>query len=266
MAAFENEGTKIENETWKILDQLRARLQLLVGSLTAMQNDLANPDVRLPPWQQFQTSMNKVQHEINEVAEQIKKHQETLSRIVIVPDPKFPIRQQHILQTLMRTKMEPSIEDWIEQNLKSVQDKANEEENRDWIQLEKNPLKRLSEKDRQELWPWAAITANFEGRNHIWGADFTMAEKAEGVEKVETGLFRALEEPATPDPYADPAAEGDQQDQYLEVGVDEADEAEKMDIDQARQGTAGTAAQSKRSQAAMPMDNIHRFMTKGVLA
>ncbi|KAJ9662362.1 mediator of RNA polymerase II transcription subunit 8 [Neophaeococcomyces mojaviensis] len=263
MASFESEGTKIETDVWKVLDRLRARLQLLVGSLTAMQNDLANPNVALPAWPQFQTSMNKVQQEINQVAEQIKQNRETLSNMVLVPDPKFPIRQQHILQTLMRTKMEPSVEDWIEQNLKAAHEKT-EEEKRDWIELDRNPLKRLTEDDRRQLWPWAAVTANIKGKSHIWGADFTAAEKAEGCEKIETGLMRPLEEPPTPDPYAESGLDGEEPQQYVEVDVEGADEADKMDLDQTRQSGARAASHSTLARSAIPMENIHRFMTKGV--
>lgn len=270
MSTFDSEGTKLEIETWKILDQLRARLQALVGGLTVMQSEIGNPNGRLPPWPQFQTSMNRVQREMNEVVQYLKEQQEAVSSIVVVPDPKFPLQQQHILDTLMRTKMEPATEEWIDQNLKAAREK--EKEDSQFSAGFGGQNNRLSEEDREKFWLSAVLTANLEGRKHVWGADFTMAEKELGCENIDTGLLRELDVPPTPDPYTneDLSGEEEDEDQYQEGDMDVEggkypDAGSRMDIDQTKRGGAAENSGVINSIPSMPIDAIHKFMTKGEL-
>lgn len=89
----------------------------------------------------------------------------------------------------------------------------------------------LREEELAELWDWAPVEANHEARGRDWGGDFTLEEMEQegGVTNVVTGLKRALD-----------------------VGEEEEEE--------------GEAEEQGQGEAAMPLADVLRFMTTGVLA
>ena len=95
----------------------------------------------------------------------------------------FPGRyQSDVIQMLLRTKMEPDVEEWFEQGQSLGKD------------LKSTP-QMLRDNDRQALWQWAPGAANAEARRQKWGADYTLAEVQNGIEDIVTGLKRELMEP-----------------------------------------------------------------------
>ena len=121
--------------------------------------------------------------------------------------------------------------------------------------------KGLPKSDREELWQWAPVAANDEIRKQNWGGDYTMAEKQSGIENVETGLRRELQEP--PDP--------DEQDEV--EGAEESDEGDddEEDVVEIRKkpnapGLEFNLTTVKKSPPQMPIENIFRFMSTGATA
>ena len=80
-----------------------------------------------------------------------------------------------MLNQLLRKKLEPHVEDWVEEGRKSGEELPDPE-------------------GVTELWEWAGMAANEQARKHEWGGEFTIEEREWGVENVVTGLKRGFEE------------------------------------------------------------------------
>ena len=143
---------------------------------------------------------------------------------------------------MLRTKLEPDVEDWVEQGAKKIS---------------KESVGALSDRDRNELWQWAPSAANAEARRQKWGADYTLAEKEAGVEEVVTGLRRELVVP--------PDETEEEDEEYEEVTEEEEDEeADKMDVEtRQKPNVSGQAASSRPAASSMPLNSIHKFMVTG---
>lgn len=225
------------------LDQIRTRLLTLNASLGKLRENIATQNP-LPSWNSLQSHANLISNNLQSIAEQIAEHQQDLSSTQAFPLPQYPGKQQgFILETLLRTKLEPNVEEWLDEGRRM----ATEEQNRT----------NLSDQARSELWQWAPSAANAEARKQKWGADYTLAEKLNGIENVITGLKRELIEPA------DDIDE--EEDDYDDISDDD-EEEDKMDVEQPQTGAAaGRSGSPQQSTAApqMPLETIHRFMTTG---
>lgn len=183
------------------------------------------------------------------MAKQLADNQQLLSSLVAYPLPKYPSTQAHLLEHLLRTKLEPKVEEWVESG-HEIARKSSQGRHR-----------RLSDSDRDELWQWAPVAANDEIRKQNWGGDYTMAEKQSGIDNVKTGLTRVLQEPPEPDEHDD--GEG------VEESAEEDEEEE--DIVEIRRkpnapGLEFDVSTRKRSTPQMPIENILRFMVTGSTA
>jgi len=169
--------------------------------------------------------------------------------MVAFPLPKFPPAVANsVLDSLLRTKLEPNVVEWVEQGEALGRGEQNSQ------------ARNLSDSERHELWQWAPSAANVEARKQKWGADYTLAEKQAGVEHVVTSLRRELMEPLDED--------DGEEDEYDEVTDDEEDDADKMDVEgQAKSAGASTAQAQSLARAViappMPLESVHRFMTTG---
>lgn len=85
-----------------------------------------------------------------------------------------------MLEQLLRTKLDPRVDDWVARGRDGGQKALREGA--------------LSETQLAELWEWAPVEANAEARRRDWGGDFTLEEMDEGVKGVVTGLRRRLDE------------------------------------------------------------------------
>lgn len=182
---------------------------------------------------------------------QLSEHRETLQSTVAYPLPQFPGKERSfILETLLRTKLEPNVEEWIEEG-ESIT-----------LQRQKGAQKGLSDEERNALWQWAPGAANKEARKQKWGADFTLEEKQNGIENVITGLRRDLIEPTDDD--GDEVEEEDEEEEY-EVTDDEDDD--KMEVEQTKtESRPGAAAESQPAMPIanqLPLQTVHKFMTTG---
>ena len=138
---------------------------------------------------------------------------------VAFPLPQFPgASKPMILETLLRTKLEPDIEDWVKEgeSLTSQQRKSN--------------FQGLSNEDRNSLWQWAPGAANAAARKQTWGGDYTRAEQQAGIDNVTTGLRRDLAEP--PEDDANDGPEDDDDDDEDDLDDSDDDEGnDAMDVD-----------------------------------
>jgi mediator of RNA polymerase II transcription subunit 8, fungi type len=173
-------------------------------------------------------------------------NQQLLSSLVAYPLPQYPSNQAHLLEHLLRTKPEPEFEEWVEKGQEIAQETS------------QGRNTSLSGSNRDKLWEWAPVAANDEIRKQNWGGDYTMAEKESGIENVETGLKRQLQEPPDPDEQDDgegleESEEGDDDEEDV-VEIRRKPNAPGLDFD---------LTTAKRSAAQMPIENIFRFMVTG---
>lgn len=180
--------------------------------------------------------------------------------MVVYPLPQFPGRtQEHILQQLLRTKLEPEVEDWVDRGQVIVRAAF------------KNSSYRLSDNELDQLWDSAPQDASKEGMKQKWGADYTLAEIQMGVEHVKTGLIRELKIPEDDDNEetmedVEEEEEATEEEEEEEEG-DDAD-TDKMDVIEVRRKPGGSGLQyevSDRPPVAppMPLENVFRFMMTG---
>ncbi|KIW30290.1 uncharacterized protein PV07_06046 [Cladophialophora immunda] len=236
------------------LDQTRQRLLALHKSLVALGSELVTQN-QLPSWPALQLHANLVSNNLQTIVSQLAEHRDTYQSTVAFPTPKFPGTQRaFILETLLRTKLEPNVEDWVEEgeNISAQQRKAT--------------FLGLSDDDRNALWQWAPGAANGAARKQKWGADFTLEEKQKGVENVATGLRRQLIEP--PDDEGDEGPEEEEEEYEVSDEEDEDEEADKMDIEkQPPKSEASPASTDTRSAlptaGQMNLETLHKFMTTG---
>jgi mediator of RNA polymerase II transcription subunit 8, fungi type len=249
----------------RTLEQIRQRLQTLNSSITALQTNFYEVQP-LPTWCVFitqdldvvsqalislarsslQSHSGLISNNLQAVAKQLADNQQLLSSLVAYPLPQYPKSQAHLLEHLLRTKLEPEVEEWVEKGQEIAQ-KASKER-----------YSGLSEPARDELWQWAPIAANDEIRKQNWGGDYTMAEKQSGIENVVTGLRRELQEP--PDPEEQDEVEG--ADESEEADDDEEDVVEIRRKPNAP-GLEFDLSTAKRPTSQMPIENIFRFMVTG---
>lgn len=194
---------------------------------------------------------------LKNVIDQLKEHQELFGSMVVYPLPQFPGRtQEHILQQLLRTKLEPEVDDWVERGLDITQKSLTES------------AYRLSNNDLDDLWEWAPQDASKEGMKQKWGADYTLAEIQMGVDKIKTGLERELKIPEDDD--NEDAMEDEEEEGEEEVTDEEDDDAEsdKMDVIEIRRKPGGSGLRYEVSDRPpvvppMPLESAFRFMMTG---
>jgi len=216
------------------------------GACSTFQSSKQHAKADLVSRSSLQSHSGLISDNLQAVAKQLTDNQRLLSSLVAYPLPQYPSAQGHLLEHLLRTKLEPEVEEWVERGLE-IAPKPSE-----------RSYSGLSQHDRDELWQWAPIAANDEIRRQNWGGDYTMAEKQAGVENVVTGLERELVEPPDPDEHDD----GE--------GVEESEEGDddEEDVVQIRRkpnapGLEFDLSTKKRSTPQMPIENLFRFMVTG---
>ena len=196
------------------------------------------------------------------MAQLFTEHHALLASTLVFPSPQFPGRtQEHILQQMLRTKLEPNVEDWVERGQDIARNSS------------KPSTQGLPERDLISFWQWAGKAANDEARRQKWGADYTLAEKQMGVDNVKTGLQRTLAEP--PDDESEEAEDDDADEEEGSGGEDEDEEEDeeeeeqedKMDVQEVRRKSGAPGLEylisTRPTAPQMPLENIFRFMMTG---
>lgn len=181
-----------------------------------------------------------------------------------------------MLSQLVRTKLEPRVEDWVSRGRvvgSSKEDGGNTgglggggliEEGGGGGAAGKESL--LSDEELKELWSWAPIEANEEARERDWGGDFTLEEREMGVKNVVTGLQRKLDEGDE---------ESSEEEDEEEDGTAAAPDGDEMDIVGVHRRSVGAGVEFQVARerdhvppealsSAMPLDDVFRYMMTGM--
>jgi len=160
----------------KALEQTRQRLFQLTNSLASLQGNIAQSPT-LPPWPSLQQLSTIISHNLNALSSHLSSSPDLFSTTVAYPLPSFPAAaEENLLVQLLRKKLEVSVEDWVRAG-REEGNRGGEEEGA------------LGPDLLEELWTWAGPAANEEARARDWvEEEYTLEERAEGVEKIVTGL------------------------------------------------------------------------------
>lgn len=120
----------------RILDQVRTRLAGLMQALSRMQAMLDPANAALPAWyfcQNFRhvfPSLTISRKDIEAVHPAVTSHLTVLYDILsdpaksqflkqahVYPTPQYPREAEHILESLLRKRLQPPVQDWLEQGL-----------------------------------------------------------------------------------------------------------------------------------------------------
>lgn len=167
--------------------------------------------------------------------------------------PRFPGPSQgHILESLLRSKLEPDVEEWVEKGEALIPSQAT------------NPGA-ISQVNLNELWDWATDAAKTMAWQQCWGGDYTLAERlrglrngGEGWEEIVTGLERELEDPGTPKNPDAKEEDGDDE------GDDVVDQDPMQGIEEQPEKLVSSSAASRAPKVPpMPLDNMLKFISTG---
>ncbi|KAL4929102.1 RNA polymerase II mediator complex subunit MED8 [Aspergillus undulatus] len=243
----------------KTLEQSRQRLIQLTHSLGSLVTSLNQSDP-LPAWPSLQSQASIISSNLQSLSIHLSENHDLLRSISALPAPDFPTRTQTTtLEQLLRTKLDPRVEDWVARGRKADTAGVNPPPPFNSALLAGSSTfgggsgsidkHELSGGDLAALWEWAPVEANSEARRRNWGGNFTLEERERGVQVVaaELGLKRVLED--------------DEE--------SEEDEDEEMDLGGfGKVGGVGTdiAPPGGRAQEpVVPIDDILRYMTTGAL-
>ncbi|TAQ83392.1 hypothetical protein B7494_g8287 [Chlorociboria aeruginascens] len=174
----------LSQEDTKALEQTRQRLFQLTHNIGSLRASVlsANP---LPPWSSLQSSASILSTNIKTLTDYLSAHSDLLSRAVVYPQTNYPGRtQEALLGHLLRKKLEPAVESWVEEG-RAAQEGGVPGSVTDGV---------------DELWRWAGEWIGGRVAQYAMGEGvdvYTVDERENGIENVNTGLRRKLEEDDT---------------------------------------------------------------------
>ncbi|KAL4864605.1 mediator complex, subunit Med8 [Aspergillus spectabilis] len=244
----------------KTLEQTRQRLIQLTHSLGSLITSLNNSDP-LPSWPSLQSQATIISSNLQSLSTHLSENHELLRSISAYPAPEFPTRTQGTtLEQLLRTKLDPRVEDWVSRGGKGdihvLPSGFGQGVNANGHMLGNgngNGEEGLGESDLAALWEWAPVEANSEARRRNWGGNFTLEEREGGLQSVvgSLGLQRGLEDD--------------------EESEEEEEEEDEMDVVGGRRGVSGGGGGDVGTDGQevvaplVPLDEMLRYMTTGVL-
>ncbi|KAK3398115.1 mediator of RNA polymerase II transcription complex subunit 8-domain-containing protein [Sordaria brevicollis] len=202
------DSLRLAPDEFKQLEILRNRFHQLTHSLQSLFNDIQRSQP-LPSQQSLTASAAILQKSLETIQKLADENSDLFQRIVVHPSTNFPGRtQEHILLQLLRKKLEPEVESWVEDargvarasgldpsKLASSQQRANsyDDDDDDYRDEDEDaPSDPFNEQ-------WADMfQISMDGiRDYIVNQSkepYTAAEREMGIENVRTGLKRSLEE------------------------------------------------------------------------
>ncbi|RAL15967.1 RNA polymerase II mediator complex subunit MED8 [Aspergillus homomorphus CBS 101889] len=268
----------------KTLEQSRQRLVQLTHSLASLITSLNQSDP-LPSWTSLQSQATIISNNLLTISDHLSDNRDLLSTLVAYPAPSYPSRNPTntvALEQLLRTKLDPRVEDWVARGRKAggalLPPSSSSSDHPPYGGYPSGysgdndgnkPLDDLAA--LSELWDWAPVEANLEARRRNWGGNFTLEERESGIANVVTGLRRVLED--------DEDESGSEEDEESDVeGEGEPDEMEVVGV-RRRSGAGATGVEFDIAPAApsshpgqlkavapeVPLEDILRFMTVGVV-
>ncbi|KAK3178154.1 hypothetical protein OEA41_000287 [Lepraria neglecta] len=111
--------TTLTSQDIKTLEQTRQRLSQLTNSLASLQH-LIETTHPLPPWSSLHTLSQVISQNLLSVSTHLSTHSGLLSSLAAYPLPTYPGREKEPeLNQLLRKKLEPHVEDWVEDGRKA---------------------------------------------------------------------------------------------------------------------------------------------------
>ncbi|KAL4804306.1 mediator complex, subunit Med8 [Aspergillus unguis] len=235
----------------KSLEQSRQRLIQLTHSLGSLIGSLNQSDP-LPSWPSLQTQASIISSNLQSLSTHLSENHELLRSISAFPAPEFPTKTQGpMLEQLLRTKLDPRVEDWVARGRKADEptttSKVNTGNGLGAAMIGGGSGGGLSEDDLAALWEWAPVEANAEARRRNWGGNFTLEERERGIESVvaEMGLKRVLE---------DDEESEEEEDEEMDIGFGKTESENN-----------GGAPAVEQVAPVVPIEELLRYMTTGVL-
>ena len=204
------------------------------------------------------------------VSQHLSQHHDLLASTVAYPLPTFPGRtEENLLGQLLRKKLEPSIEGWLESSRDQASRVHHDGSNADGVHRDSGggKLREKAESDWKDLWNWAGRAANEEARRRNWGDDFSLEEREAGIAQVVTGLKRGPH-----DDDDDDDDDGDDDDDEVEGHADIKGRRSKNNVDVEREIESKTAKGKSALKACsgpepptkpLPLVDLLRFMSTG---
>ncbi|KAI9834644.1 MAG: mediator of RNA polymerase II transcription subunit 8 [Phylliscum demangeonii] len=266
--------TSLSAADMRALEQTRQRLYQLTNSLASLQHNIQHSDP-LPPWTSLQSLATIISQNLQSITQHLSANDALLSTTTVYPLPDlFPARtQEGLLGQLLRKKLEPNVEEWVERGRRTAAEASAR-----WVAAAGEEGRGFDRVALHELWAWAGPAANEEARRRRWGDDFSLEEREAGIEKVVTGLRRTWEREEGEDDD-----EEEEEDESDESGGDEGDgkatkgggvvdeSTKEAGMSKAEAGLTTTTATATATATAatatvippLKMDDWLRFMSTG---
>jgi mediator of RNA polymerase II transcription subunit 8, fungi type len=197
----------------------------------------------------FQSQASIISQHIQSLATHLSIHDEIFARLAVYPLPEFPGRtQEGLLGQLLRKKLEPSVEDWLQEGIATGKE----------VIPQPGIHPPITANDLEELWEWAqgAAIEEVAKQSRVFGGNYTLEERAMGIENVVTGLKRRL-----PDTLND-SDDSDDSD-------DDSDEEDEMDVDQPKSTTKRAIQEVQQivvpPKPPMPINEQLKFLMTGTM-
>ncbi|CAK1354102.1 unnamed protein product [Cercospora beticola] len=181
----------LPQEHIKAIDHLRMRLAGLSTSLHLLQGELAKPqNDPLLAWPQLQKASTNLGQNLDGLASALSAQRQLFTSLHLHPLPNFPAHtQQGLLEQLVRKKLDPRAETWIEESVNVGKEQSNGV-------AAGQESGTLTEAEMQDLWSSAMdihqeVLAPWMEQD-LFSDDFTVLERENGVKNVVTGLKRDL--------------------------------------------------------------------------
>ncbi|KFY25847.1 hypothetical protein V491_01573 [Pseudogymnoascus sp. VKM F-3775] len=107
--------TSLNSDEMRAIDQTRTRLDQLTKSIGALKNDILRSPV-MPPIDSIQVHSTILAQSLKNITDHLSKHSDLFSQTAVYPSTNFPGRtQEGLIGQLLRKKLEPSAESWVEE-------------------------------------------------------------------------------------------------------------------------------------------------------
>ncbi|CZR66491.1 uncharacterized protein PAC_16392 [Phialocephala subalpina] len=163
----------LTREDVKALQSTRQALFQLSNTIQSLKVDFLRTST-MPDWTTIQAQSGVVGNNVQSVTELLHKHADLLNRTVVFPSTNFPGRtQEGLLTQLLRKKLEPQVETWVEEGrTKGQTEETGGKSEEEFL---------LSARD----W-FTGRAAKYAGEEA--SLEYTFDEIENGVENVNTGL------------------------------------------------------------------------------
>ncbi|KAI8296570.1 Mediator of RNA polymerase II transcription subunit 8 [Colletotrichum sp. SAR11_240] len=179
----------ISADDFRAIEQTRQRLFQLSNSIQGLKMDVlkSNP---LPPPSSLQATSQILLRNLQNLLDNLTENIHVFQHLHVFPDVSFPGRtQEHILGQLVRKKLEPGVEEWVECGRETTRELRGEGE-ADGVTAD-------GEAKLEEVWREVRAWTVERVQKYVLeeaGDVYTEEEREKGVENVRTGLKRGLEE------------------------------------------------------------------------